>query len=66
MSPTIGDIRVDPKYPPGTPPEEIFEFEVWDGDKWLPAATAHDIVFHIGLGPCPGLADAFTDSEKPE
>ena len=48
--PFLGQIRIDPKYGPDTPPHEIYEFEVWDGLKWLPAATANDILYHIGSG----------------
>ena len=61
--PFKGDIRIDPKYPPGTPPEQIIEFEVWDGVRWVPAATARDIVYHLGTGAGQGLADAFDQKE---
>lgn len=61
--PLKGDVRVDPKYPPGTPPEEIFEFEIWDGASWLPAATAHDTLYHVGTGAPDRLSGLFPEGE---
>lgn len=47
--PLVGDVRINrTTHPVGTPIEEIYDFEIWDGDAWLPAATAHDIVYKIG------------------
>jgi len=34
--PLRGDVRVTKQYPPGTKPEDIREFEVWDGERWVP------------------------------
>jgi hypothetical protein len=56
-----GDVRIDPKYPPGTPPEQIFEFEIWDGSKWLPSATARDMLYHVGSGASDTLRSLFGD-----
>lgn len=64
-TPIKGDVRVNrEKHPVGTPDNEIFEFEIWDGQKWLPAATAKDILYKIGSGAGDGLAAIFMDSES--
>jgi hypothetical protein len=51
MMPIRGDIRVNQKYAPGTPPEQITEFDIWDGERWIPAATARDLLYNIGSAP---------------
>lgn len=64
-TPILGDVRVNrDRHPVGTPASEIFEFEIWDGQQWLPAATARDIIYHIGSGAGDGLSAIFMDSEK--
>ncbi len=62
--PLVGDIRVDPKYGPDTPIDEIYEFEIWDGQKWLPAATAKDILYNIGSGAGDGLSKSFREIKQ--
>lgn len=47
--PTRGDVRVNDKtHPLGTPPDEIWDFEIWDGQQWQAASTARDILTAIG------------------
>jgi|GEM_PF-5205520 len=37
-NPYLGDVHVTGDYPPGTPPEEITDFEVWNGVAWVHAS----------------------------
>lgn len=49
--PLIGDVKVNRNtHPLGTPLREIWDFEMWDGQKWMPAATAGDIIYRVGIG----------------
>jgi hypothetical protein len=42
--PFIGDIKINrDKYPVGTPLDEIVDFDVWDGRKWVPASEANEL-----------------------
>jgi len=36
-NPMLGDIHLLRDYPPGAPWEQITEFEIWDGLKWVHA-----------------------------
>lgn len=61
--PFVGDIKINrDKYPVGTPLDEIIEFEIWDGEKWVLAATAKDILYNIGSGAGEGLLKLVKDN----
>lgn len=60
-----GDIRVNEKtHPPGTPRHEIWDFEIWDGEKWLPASTAKDILYKVGSGAGGDISQHFVDKQE--
>jgi hypothetical protein len=49
--PLPGDIKVnEDTHPPGTPPEDIYDFWIWDGSKWVAACTALDLLYKVGSG----------------
>lgn len=61
--PTRGDIRVNEiTHPPGTALEDIYDFEIWDGGKWLAACTAHDLIYKVGSGTS-GLNDLIQEEK---
>jgi hypothetical protein len=54
--PLRGDIKVNEKtHPHGTPIDDIYDFEIWDGGKWIAACTAIDLLYKVGSGSSCGL-----------
>ena len=46
--PLPGDIKVnEDTHPPGTSLRDIYDFEIWDGRKWVHANTSKDQVYHL-------------------
>ena len=63
--PILGDIRINEiTHPPGTPLDEIYDFEIWDGSNWLPACTANDLIYKVGSGATGGLNELIPSRDR--